>query len=100
MKGNSKKASIFYLVGTLFNKGIGFLTVPVFTRILSVEDYGLVTTYNSWVTIAMMFISLALYMAVRISFVDYQEKTEEVLSSILIFTLLYGISLSLYILWL
>ena len=97
MKGNSKKASIFYLVGTLFNKGIGFLTVPVFTRILSVEDYGLVTTYNSWVTIAMMFISLALYMAVRISFVDYQEKTEEVLSSILIFTLLYGISLSLII---
>ena len=46
-KTNYKKASTYYLIGNLFNKGIAFLTVPIFTRILSTTDYGIVTTYNS-----------------------------------------------------
>lgn len=91
---SSKKATIFYLVGTLFNKGIGFLTVPIFTRILTVEDYGIVTTYNSWVSIMMVVMSLALYMSVRISFVDYESKTSDFLSSILLFTMVYGTVIS------
>ena len=67
-----KKASTFYLIGSLFNKGIGFITVPIFTRILTLSDYGIVTTYNSWVSIISMFISLALYMGIRLSFVYIQ----------------------------
>lgn len=86
-----KKASVYYLIGTLFNKGIGFITVPIFTRILTVADYGIVTTYNSWVGIISMFISLALYMAVRLSFVDYEHNVNDFLSSILLFTIVYGI---------
>lgn len=96
-KSNLKKASTFYLVGTLFNKGIGFITVPIFTRILSVSDYGIVTTYNSWVSILMMFMSLALYMAVRASFVDYKEHTKDFLSVIITFTCLFGCLFSLIV---
>lgn len=88
-----KKASSYYLVGTLFNKGIGFITVPIFTRILTVSDYGIVTTYNSWVGIATMIMSLALYMSVRVSFVDYEECVNDFFSSILLFTLCYGIGI-------
>ena len=87
---NMKKASTYYLIGTLFNKGIGFITVPIFTRILTVSDYGIVTTYNSWVNIISMFMSLALYMAIRLSFVDYENKVDDCLSTILLFTLGYG----------
>ena len=32
--GDYKKASMCYLLGNIFNKGIAFLTVPIFTRIL------------------------------------------------------------------
>lgn len=96
-KSNLKKASTFYLVGTLFNKGIGFITVPIFTRILSVSDYGIVTTYNSWVSILMMFMSLALYMAVRASFVDYKDHTKDFLSVITTFTFIYGCLFSLIV---
>ena len=31
--GDYKKASTCYLIGNVFNKGIAFLTVPIFTRI-------------------------------------------------------------------
>lgn len=96
-KIDSKKASLFYLIGTLFNKGIGFITVPIFTRILTVEDYGIVTTYNSWVSILMVFMSLALYMSVRLSFIDYKEKTNDFLSTILLFTMIYGSIISLIV---
>ena len=85
-----KKASTFYLIGSLFNKGIGFITVPIFTRILTLSDYGIVTTYNSWVSIISMFISLALYMGIRLSFVDYEKKVNDFLSTILLFTFSYG----------
>lgn len=89
-KINMKKASIYYLFGTLFNKGITFITVPIFTRILTVSDYGIVTTYNAWESIVMIFISMALYMAIRASFIDYEDKTDDYLSTILLFTLIYG----------
>lgn len=87
---NYKKASFFYLVGNLFNKGIVFLTVPVFTRLLSTSDYGVVTTYNSWVTILSMITSFAMYMAIRAAFVDYRNKIDDFMSVSTTFTLMIG----------
>lgn len=86
-----KKASTYYLIGSFFKQGIAFLTVPVFTRILSVDDYGIVVTYNSWVAIATMIISFALYMAVRAAFVDYKDNVPDFLSTTVTFSALYGI---------
>ena len=75
--GDYKKASMCYLLGNIFNKGIAFLTVPIFTRILSTSDYGIVTTYNSWIGIVSMLLGFALHMAIRSSFIDYREKVDE-----------------------
>lgn len=83
-----QKASVLYLFATLFNKGIAFLTVPVFTRLLSTSDYGIVTTYNSWVDILTVVLSLALYMAIRTSFVDFKDETMKFLNTVITFTLL------------
>jgi len=96
-KVDLKKVSSYYLIGTLFNKGIVFITVPIFTRLLTVEDYGIVTTYNSWVSIISIFMSLALYMAVRASFIDYKGKEDDFLSVIVTFTLIYGFCVSMLI---
>lgn len=86
-----KKAGAFYLIGTLFNKGIGFITTPIFTRILSKGDYGTITTYNSWVSMLSIVFSLALYMGIRAAFVDYSGKEHDVCSVVTTFNLLYGI---------
>lgn len=87
-KNSYKKASTYYLIGNLFNKGIAFLTVPIFTRILSTSDYGIVTTYNSWIGILAMVMGFALHMGIRMAFVDYKEKIDDFMSSIIIFTLI------------
>lgn len=82
---NYKKAGFFYIFGSLFNKGIAFLTVPVFTRLLSTEDYGIISTYNSWVGIGSVCISFTLYMGVRQAFVDYPDRIDDFLSTITLF---------------
>lgn len=90
-----KKASAFYLIGTLFNKGIGFITTPIFTRILSVPDYGIITNYLSWTSMLSIIFSLALYMGVRASFVDYSGKEHDFCATITTFNLIYGITITL-----
>lgn len=92
-----KKAGTYYLVGNLFNKGIAFLTVPVFTRILSTTDYGIVTTYNSWISIIAMVAGFALHMGVRMAFVDYRREIDDFMSSIILFTLVssFGLIISI-----
>lgn len=82
-----KKAGTYYLIGNLFNKGIAFFTVPIFTRILSTTDYGIVTTYNSWISIIAMIVGFALHMGVRMAFVDYKKEIDDFMSSIILFTL-------------
>lgn len=85
---NYKKASAYYLFGNLFNKGFSFLTVPIFTRILSTADYGVVTTYNAWVSILTIVLSCAIYMGIRLAFVDYKDQVDEFLSVCCFFNVL------------
>lgn len=84
-ENNYKKAGTFYFIGNVFNKGIAFFTVPVFTRILSTSDYGIVTTYNSWIGILSMIMGFALHMSVRMAAIDYKEKLDDFMSSIILF---------------
>ena len=81
------EAGLLYFIATLFNKGIGFVTVPIFSRILSTSDYGTITTFNSWVSMASVVMSLALYMSIRASFIDFSEKERpKFLSVVITFT--------------
>ena len=42
------KATIYYTLSSALAKAVGILTTPIFTRILSGEDYGKYTFYMSW----------------------------------------------------
>ena len=93
-KINYKKASTYYLVGNLFNKGMSFLTVPIFSRILSTSDYGIVNTYNSWIAILSMVMGVALHMGIRAAFIDYEKKMDDFMSVTTTFTIESGMVLS------
>jgi O-antigen/teichoic acid export membrane protein len=93
LQNNYKRASAYYMIGTLFNKGMSFLTVPIFTRVLSTSDYGIINTYNSWIAIVAMIIGLAMHMGIRSAFVDYYEKIDSINSVTSTFVLLHGLAL-------
>ncbi len=54
------KASFWYAFCLVAQKGISVLTVPIFTRMLSTSDYGIVSVFNSWEGILINFTSLSL----------------------------------------
>ena len=89
----NKMASLLYLIANLFNKGIAFLTVPIFTRLFSVSDYGIVTTYFSWVDIFSTFLSMALYMSIRTFFIDFYKERFDFLNTIICFSTLFSLAM-------
>lgn len=91
---NYKKVSLYYFVGNMFNKGIAFLTVPIITRILSTYDYGIVTTYNSWVIILSIVLGLALHTGIRMAYVDFKDSFDKYVSSSIVFTIISSLLVS------
>ena len=59
------KASSWYLIGNLFDKAIAFLTIPIFTRLLSTTDYGIENTYISYVTILTIVLGLSMESSIQ-----------------------------------
>lgn len=45
------KAAIWFTFATILQKGISFFTVPIFTRIMTTEQYGQFSVYLSWISI-------------------------------------------------
>ena len=45
------KASFWFTICSVLSKGMAFLTIPIFTRIMTTEEYGYVTLYNSWLLV-------------------------------------------------
>lgn len=63
-----------YLFANLVNKGIGFLTIPIFTRLMTTSEYGQVDTYLSFAALLLPVIGLYLGRAKRNAFVDFQGE--------------------------
>lgn len=88
LKNKNTKAGSLYLFGNLFNKAITFLTIPIFTRLLTTSEYGIVSTYLSYVTIVGTFITLSLGSSIRSAFVDFRSDLDSYISSIMFLSIL------------
>lgn len=54
------KASIFFVVCSVLQKGISFITTPIFTRLLTTAEYGTYNVFQSWYQILSIFMTLNL----------------------------------------
>lgn len=54
------KVSVALVICSLFQKGIQMITTPIFTRLLTTEQYGQISVYFSWLTIISIFATLHL----------------------------------------
>lgn len=80
-KRSGTLASLLYLIGNILTKALAFLTIPIFTRMLTVTEYGVLNTYDSWVSIAAVLVELSLYNSFRVAFVEKNENFEEYCAS-------------------
>lgn len=54
------KASIWFTICSVLQKGIQFITIPFFTRLLTTEQYGQFSLYQSWLSVITIFATLNL----------------------------------------
>ncbi len=50
--------AVYNILSTVLVAGINFFTIPIFTRLLSTEGYGIVNVYTAWVQICTVFVGL------------------------------------------
>lgn len=95
MEQNNKfaKAGIGYTVGNILIKGLSFLTLPLFTRLMTTADYGIYTTYIAYESIFTIIVSLALYASLKNANIDFPGKIDDYVSTISVLPFIFGVFL-------
>lgn len=77
------KAGLWFTLCNMIQKGISFIVMPIFTRIMPQADYGIYSTYTSWYNFLMIFTSLRLsYYVFSKGMVKYEEDRNEFVVSL------------------
>lgn len=88
------KASVWFLVCSFMQKGISVVTTPIFTRLMSVSEYGQYNVFNSWLSIVTIFVSLHLYSGIFTQgLVKFTEDRKAYCSA------MEGLMLTLLVIW-
>lgn len=75
---------MWFMVCSLIQKSLSFVTTPIFTRLLTTEEYGLFSVYTSWLQIITIFSTFRLdYSVFNKGMSKYPEKRDEYTSSML-----------------
>lgn len=79
------KSSIAFMLSSFFLTGLSVLTTPIFTRVIDKAQYGIVATYNSWLSIIDVFALLGLTSAgvFNVGLNEYKNSRDRYISSIL-----------------
>lgn len=86
-KGRSNsfvKIGMIYTLSNIVIKGMAFLTTPIFTRLMSQEEFGSFSNISSWANIISIIASLGLYSSISRAKYDYDENIKEYMSTITI----------------
>lgn len=77
------KASVSYAVCSILQKSLSFFTLPLFTRLMSVEQYGQYSIYTSWSSILTIFITLNLaYGSFSTAMVKFEDDRPRYIAAI------------------
>ena len=79
----SVKAGIWYTIGNYFLRGVGFITVPIFARLMTQEDFGNYNTFLAYEGIIYLFLTFGLHVSLKNARNDFgEDKLNEYTSSI------------------
>lgn len=76
------KSGFFFVVSQMLVRGISFITTPIYTRLLSTEQFGEVRVYDSWLQIAVPIMSLCLWKSVERAKYDMRDQFDSYTSAV------------------
>lgn len=76
------KASFWFVFSNVMLRGISFITLPIFSRILTTAEYSVVSVFSSWENIISIFCTLTLWGGIfNIVLVKHSEERDKYISS-------------------
>lgn len=94
--GKEAKASLVFVFASVCSQGMAIISLPFFTRLLTTEQMGVVTTYNTWLNLIGMVSTLGLTSgSFNIAMMKYGEARAQYTSSALTLSLIPSSALML-----
>lgn len=78
------RTSIWFTLCNFLQRGTAFITVPIFTRLLTTDEYGICNIYFAWFDVFLMFTSLKMpYEGLNNGLIRYEKDKDGYTSSVL-----------------
>ncbi|MBQ7473705.1 MAG: flippase [Oscillospiraceae bacterium] len=89
------KAGIWYTASSFLTKGIAFISTPIFTRLLSSNDFGEYNNFTAWAGIIVIVATMDMHTTVNRARYDYENLdgylSSVALSGTIVTTIIWGI---------
>lgn len=77
------RSAVVYTAATVFSRGLAIITVPIFTRLMSTEQIGVVNLYNTWHGLISVVATLSLTSGgFAVAMKEYEGQRDEYVSSV------------------
>lgn len=98
MSGNSNgekaiKAGIGYTIGNILIRGVSFLLLPIFSRLMDTDQFGIYNAFLSYDSILYVITGMALHSSVKSAHYTFKGKIDEYVSSV---SLIYIINFTIF----
>lgn len=92
--GVALKAGIWYVVSTILVRAISIISTPIFTRLLTTEQYGTVSTFTTWYSLLLPVFSLNLIYCIGRAKLDFPGRLNMFIGSMQLLSFLFAAVLS------
>lgn len=89
---NQNSQTMYNLIGTIIRTCIGFITMPVFTRMLGTEQYGKYSVYASWLSILVCVIGFKVESSIGTGYYHFKDNYNQFRKNIFIEGTVCGIA--------
>lgn len=78
------KAALWFAMCNFMNKGIAMIVVPLYTRLLSTEEYGAYTVFQSWLSIFTIIVTLEISRGhYKVGITKYEDDVDQYTTSVI-----------------
>ena len=96
------KSSVWYTASNFLTKAMSFITIPIFTRLMTKEQYGDFSIFASWQSVFLIICGIEIYATLNRARFDYAEGSHlnsYITSSLVLSALITTMILALYLLF-
>lgn len=90
MGNNTKalKSGFWYILSNMAVRGMALITTPIFSRLLTHEQYGQYSNFNSWTNIAVILVTMRMEASLISAKFDFKDKLDQYNRSLIALTTL------------